>query len=76
MLNKKLQYKLNLMSIHLFSSCSRLNNPIFLLSNGRIKDISNVVLADASCLPSAPGVNPQATIMALARQNVIKYCKK
>ena len=76
MLNKKLRGRLNLMSIHLFGSCSPLNNPKMLLNNGRIKDLPNIILADGSCLPSAPGVNPQATIMSLARRNVIKYCEK
>ena len=76
MSSKKLRDKLNIMSIHLFGSCSPLNNRKHLLSNGRIKDIANLVLADGSSLPSAPGVNPQATIMALARRNVVMYCEE
>jgi choline dehydrogenase-like flavoprotein len=28
---------------------------------------------DASLLPQAPGVNPQGTVMAFARRNVLHY---
>lgn len=66
---------LNLMSIHLFGSCSPMNNSSYLIGNGKIYGIRNLVLADGSCLPSAPGVNPQASIMALSRHNAIKYCE-
>ncbi len=66
---------LNLMSIHLFGSCSPMNNSSYLIGNGKISGIRNLVLADGSCLPSAPGVNPQASIMALSRHNAIKYCE-
>ncbi len=73
--NKNFKKNLNLFSIHLFGSCSPVNNPHYLNSNGRINDIKNLILADGSCLPSAPGVNPQASIMAIARYNAIKYCE-
>jgi choline dehydrogenase-like flavoprotein len=57
-----------LMSIHLFSSCPMGRDPdLFPVDSwGRLVGFNNVVLADGSVLPSAPGVNPQATIMALA----------
>jgi choline dehydrogenase-like flavoprotein len=74
-LDKKFHKNLNLMSIHLFGSCSPRNNPEYLIGNGRIKGIDNLILADGSCIPSAPGVNPQASIMAFARHNAIKYCE-
>ena len=74
-LNENFKKNLNLMSIHLFGSCSPLNNTSYFLGNGRIKGIKNLILADGSCLPSAPGVNPQASIMAIARHNTIKYCE-
>ncbi len=73
--HKNFHKKLNLMSIHLFGSCSPRNNPEYLIGNGRINGIKNIILADGSCIPSAPGVNPQASIMALARYNAYKYCE-
>ncbi|HJT44537.1 MAG TPA: GMC family oxidoreductase [Rhizomicrobium sp.] len=60
--------RINLMSIHLFSSCPMGEkadiHPVDSL--GRLRGHDNVVVADGSVLPGAPGVNPQATIMALA----------
>lgn len=57
-----------LMSIHLFGSCPMGEGadcfPVD--SFGRLVGTENIVLADASVLPGAPGVNPQATIMALS----------
>ena len=38
-------------------------------SYGRVHDTDNVHVNDASLLPSAPGVNPQATVMAFAIRN-------
>ncbi len=37
---------------------------------GRVHGTANVHVNDASLLPSAPGVNPQATVMAFAIRNV------
>jgi choline dehydrogenase-like flavoprotein len=56
-----------LMTIHIFSSLpmgERADLPVD--SRGRFKALDNLIVADASVLPTAPGVNPQATIMALA----------
>jgi choline dehydrogenase-like flavoprotein len=56
-----------LMTIHIFSSRpmgERAGLPVD--SFGRLRAADNVTVADASVLPTAPGVNPQATIMALA----------
>lgn len=36
--------------------------------HGRLRGADNVLVADASILPSCPGVNPQLSIMALALQ--------
>lgn len=59
----------NLMTIHLFSSCAMGENArCGVDSFGRLKGFENVFLADASVIPEAPGVNPQATVMALARR--------
>jgi len=60
--------RVNLMSIHLFASCPMGEkagiHPVDSL--GRLRGLENVMVADGSVLPGAPGVNPQGTIMALA----------
>lgn len=60
--------KTNLMTIHLFSSCPPGENQDLCVTDsfGRLSAMSNLFIADASQIPEAPGVNPQATIMALA----------
>jgi choline dehydrogenase-like flavoprotein len=57
-----------LFTIHLFGSCAIGEAPdIFATdSYGRVRGTENVFVGDASLLPGAPGVNPQATVMALA----------
>jgi len=57
-----------LMSIHLFGSCPMgEGSELFPVDSfGRLIGTENIVVADGSVLPGAPGVNPQATIMALA----------
>jgi len=72
----KIRKKFNLMSIHLFSSCSPLNNFENLLDFGRVKKVKNLFIADGSTLINAPGVNPQATIMAVSRRNAESYLEK
>jgi choline dehydrogenase-like flavoprotein len=64
-----------LMSIHLFSSCPMGRDPdLFPVDSwGRLVGLDNVVVGDGSVLPSAPGVNPQATIMALAYRATDHY---
>jgi choline dehydrogenase-like flavoprotein len=60
----------NLFTIHLFSSCPMGEDerrcPVD--SFGAMRGVENLYLADASIIPDAPGVNPQATIMALANR--------
>ena len=38
-------------------------------SFGRVHGVRNVHVNDASLLPDAPGVNPQASVMAVAIRN-------
>ena len=38
-------------------------------SFGRVHGAENVFVNDASLLPDAPGVNPQASVMAVALRN-------
>lgn len=62
------KHRTSLMTIHLFSSCPMGNDAKHYAVDGygRVFGFDNLVVADGSLLPSAPGVNPQATIMALA----------
>ncbi len=68
----------NLMTIHLFSSCpmgedqSRCAADSF----GRVHGFKNLYINDASLLCTAPGVNPQGSIMAIARRNALKFLGK
>ncbi len=63
---------LNLSTVHAFASCPIGERQAKTAANsfGKLWGWQNLILADASCLPSSPGVNPQATVMALARRNV------
>tara|TARA_B100000953_G_scaffold277276_1_gene251999 strand:- start:231 stop:734 length:504 start_codon:yes stop_codon:yes gene_type:complete len=64
--------KTYLSTIHLFSSCPlgenrNLSNPLCVTDSfGKLHDYENIFVADASIIPEAPGVNPQATVMGLA----------
>jgi choline dehydrogenase-like flavoprotein len=60
----------NLMTVHLSSSV-RMHGTAEggVDSYGALKEADNVVVSDASILPEAPGVNPQAAIMTLAARN-------
>ncbi|MBP2475383.1 choline dehydrogenase-like flavoprotein [Crossiella equi] len=44
-------------------------------SYGRVHGTANVHVNDASLLPSAPGVNPQGAIMAIAARNVSRFLR-
>lgn len=67
--------KMDITTIHLFSSCpmGEDRNQCAVDSYGKLFDFDNIYLNDASILPECPGVNPQATIMALARRNVKNF---
>jgi choline dehydrogenase-like flavoprotein len=65
----------SLMTIHLFSSCpmGEAREKCAVNSFGRVHDFKNLYVADASLLCTAPGVNPQGSVMAFARRNVLKF---
>ena len=42
-------------------------------SFGQVHGFDNLYVNDASLLCTAPGVNPQGSIMALARRNALKF---
>ena len=69
--------KVNLSTIHLFCSCPMGEGlpHAAVDSFGKLSGYDNIYLNDASILPSTPGVNPQAVIMALARRNVEHFIK-
>lgn len=57
-------------SAHQMSSCRMGSDPQTSVADGRgeLHDVPGVWIGDASALPTAPGVNPMITIMALARR--------
>lgn len=65
----------NLMTIHLFSSCpmGEDRGKCAADSFGRVHGFRNLFVNDASLLCTAPGVNPQGSIMALARRNALHH---
>lgn len=64
----------NLMTIHLFSSCpmGEDKDRCAVDSYGRVHGVEGLSIHDASLLCGPPGVNPQGTIMALARRNTLR----
>lgn len=65
----------SLMTIHLFSSCPMGENKKVTAvdSFGRVHDLSGLYISDASILCTAPGVNPQGSVMAFAKRNALKF---
>jgi choline dehydrogenase-like flavoprotein len=65
----------SLMTIHLTSSCpmGEDTSRCAVDSFGRVHGQDGLYVADASLLCTQPGVNPQGTIMALARRNALRY---
>lgn len=65
----------NLMTIHLFSSCPMGENRELCATNsfGCVHGFRNLFVNDGSLLCTAPGVNPQGSIMALARRNAVQF---
>ncbi len=62
---------LALTTVHAFSSCpiGERDDRCAADSFGRVRRFENLYINDASMLPDSPGVNPQGSIMALARRN-------
>lgn len=65
----------SLMTIHVFSSCpmGEKRDRCAVDSYGQVFDHPGLFVNDASILCGAPGVNPQGTIMGLARRNALHY---
>ncbi len=68
----------NLMTIHLFSSCPMGDDKLKCATDsfGRVHGFKNLYVNDASLLCTAPGVNPQGSIMAIARRNTLRFLGK
>jgi choline dehydrogenase-like flavoprotein len=66
-----------LMTIHLFSSCrmGERRDACVADSFGRVHGQEGLYIADASLLCDAPGVNPQGSVMAIARRNVLRFLR-
>jgi choline dehydrogenase-like flavoprotein len=66
---------LGLTTVHAFSSCpmGELSNYCAADSFGKIFGLENLYINDASMLPDGPSVNPQGTIMAIARRNALHF---
>jgi choline dehydrogenase-like flavoprotein len=66
---------LSLVTVHAFSSCpiGERTDRCAADSYGRLHGFANLYLNDASMLPDSPGVNPQGTVMAFARRNVLRF---
>jgi choline dehydrogenase-like flavoprotein len=67
--------KASLITIHLFSSCpmGEDRSKCAVDSFGRVHGVKNLHIADASLLCTAPGVNPQGSVMAFARRNALHF---
>jgi choline dehydrogenase-like flavoprotein len=66
-----------LTTLHLLSSCpmGQRADATAVDSFGQVHGHKNLFVNDASLLCTAPGVNPQGTIMALARRNALHFGK-
>lgn len=67
----------SLTTVHLFSSCP-MGQALELAavdSFGQVHGHANLFVSDASLLCTGPGVNPQGSIMAIARRNALHFNK-
>jgi choline dehydrogenase-like flavoprotein len=66
---------LSLTTVHAFSSCpiGERSDKCAASSYGRVARWENLYVNDASMLPDSPGVNPQGSVMAFARRNVLHF---
>ncbi len=66
---------LSLVTVHVFSTCpaGERRDRCAVNSFGRVNGFANLYLNDASILPDSPGVNPQGTVMAMARRNAQRF---
>ena len=67
----------SVMTVHLCSTVPMGENRAVAAADsfGRVHDTDNVFVNDASLLPDAPGVNPQASVMAIAIRNARRFAE-
>ncbi|MDB1122426.1 GMC family oxidoreductase N-terminal domain-containing protein [Vibrio algarum] len=69
--------QLNLMTIHLFSSCPMGEKDVCVTNSyGKVNGQEGLYVNDASLLCTSLGVNPQGAVMAIARRNIEQYLKE
>ncbi len=64
-----------LSAIHLHSTCPMGERAGLSATDswGQLHAADNIYINDSSLLPASPGVNPQGTIMAIARRNIARH---
>jgi hypothetical protein len=69
---------LSLTTVHAFSSCPIGERASLCAADsfGRVGSVENLYVNDASMLPDSPGVNPQGSVMALARRNALRFADR
>ncbi|MAD91462.1 MAG: oxidoreductase [Gammaproteobacteria bacterium] len=69
--------KASLMTIHMMGTCPiGADKKSCVDLTGKLNGTKSVYVADASIIPTALGVNPQGTVMALASYLATKFCEK
>lgn len=67
----------SLMTIHMMGTCPiGTTNKSCVDLSGKLKGTNNIYITDASIIPTALGVNPQGTIMALSSFIASKFCER
>lgn len=66
---------LSLTTVHAFSTCpsGERDDRCAADSFGKMHGFENLYVNDASMLPDSPGVNPQGSVMGMARRNAIHF---
>ena len=67
----------SVMTVHLCATVPMGEHPRHSVADsvGLVRGTTNVRVNDASLLPDAPGVNPQATVMAIAIRNARRFAE-
>jgi choline dehydrogenase-like flavoprotein len=67
----------SVMTVHAFSTAPMGESPRCAVDSfGRVHGVPNLHVADASLLCGPPGVNPQGSVMAVARRNALAFVER